>query len=135
MVRVSPDSQTLWLQTQRGNTNDVLEVATLRTLATEPVGKEPVVNAWTPDRRYSYVSHYADEFVSVFDAATFKEVGRIHIGANHGNITFRPDGKLVYVSVIGANKVAVIDTETRQVVKHIPAGKRPWGLIIWPIQK
>ena len=41
-----------------------------------------------------------------------------------------PDGGTAYVTVIGENKVVVIDTGRMEVVKEIPAGQKPWGLVI-----
>ena len=98
-----------------------------------PEGWDPVTNAFTPDGRFSYVTHFEDNFVSVIDTQTFQEVKRIVLAPKLGNVTFRPDGRYAYVSVISANVVAVIDTATYQVVKRIPVGKEPWGLIVLPV--
>ena len=57
MLRVSPDGKEVWVQTAEANTNVVLAVSDLSVLATQPTGKQPVTNAWTPDRRYSVVTN------------------------------------------------------------------------------
>lgn len=130
MLRVAPDGRSLWVQTARGGTNDVLDPETLAVRGTQHLGRVPVTNAWTPDGRSVYITHFEDDFVSVVDAASFQEVKRIRAGSRLGNVAFRPDGRYAYVTVIGENKVAVIDTARMEMVKGLQAGKEPWGLII-----
>jgi YVTN family beta-propeller protein len=45
-------------------------------------------------------------------------------------LTFRPDGKVCYVSVRGKNEVAAVDTNTKKTLARIPAGKVPKRLIV-----
>ena len=132
MLRVAPDGKTVWLQAAQANINAILDPQTLEARHRQLLGRVPVTNAFTPDGRFGYVTHFEDNFVSVIDTRTFLEVKRIVLAPKLGNVTFRPDGTYAYVSVISANAVAVIDTATYQVVKRIPAGKEPWGLIVFP---
>ncbi len=111
MLRVSPDGKEVWVQTADANTNVVLSADDLSVLATEPTGKSPVTNAWTPDRRYSIVTNGQDTFAQIFDARTFKEVKRLTIGLGGTNVGFSKDGKTAFIAVTGANAVAVIDAE------------------------
>jgi YVTN family beta-propeller protein len=76
------------------------------------------------------VTHIRDTFVSVMDAQSFEELKRIPVGAGAANIGFRPDGRFAYVSLVSANKVAVIDTAKMEVVQEIPTGTQPFGLIV-----
>ena len=103
---------------------------TLKIQVSEKLGKVPVSNAWTPDGRYAYVTHFKDNYVSVLDAKTFREIGRIPVGQGGANVAFSPDGAFAYVTLVGENKVAVIDTARMEVVKKIAAGSKPWGLVI-----
>src|SRR5215470_3280436 len=112
MLRVSPDGKEVWVQTGEANTNVVLDAADLTVLATQPTGKQPVTNAWTPDRRYSVVTNGQDTFAQLFDARTFKEVKRLTIGLGGTNIGFSKDGRTAFIAVRGANEVAVIDLAT-----------------------
>ena len=59
-----------------------------------------------------------------------REVTRIQIGKRIANVGFRPDGRYAYASVRGENKIAVIDTVLMEVVKELPAGDQPFGLIV-----
>jgi len=130
MLRVSPDGKEVWVQTADANTNVVLGADELSVLATEPTGKSPVTNAWTPDRRYSIVTNGKDTFAQVFDARTFKEVKRLAIGPGGTNIGFSKDGKTAFVAVTGANRVAVIDVAKLALESQIRAGTEPQGLIV-----
>ena len=130
MLRVAPDGGSVWVQTALGGTNDVLDPETLAVRKSTRLGRVPVTNAWTPDGRHVYVTHFEDDFVAVLDAASYEEVARIGVGANVGNVAFRPDGRYAYVSVLGEDKVAVIDTARLEVVLDVPAGQQPWGLVV-----
>ena len=130
MLRVSPDGKEVWVQTAETNTNVVLAASDLAVLATQPTGKQPVTNAWTPDRRYSVVTNGADTFAQVFDARTFREVKRLTIGPGGTNIGFSKDGKTAFIAVRGADDVAVIDVDRLALAQRIRAGKEPQGLIV-----
>jgi DNA-binding beta-propeller fold protein YncE len=130
MLRVSPDGKEVWVQTAETNTNVVLDAADLKVLATQPTGKQPVTNAWTPDRRYSMVTNGQDTFAQIFDARTFKEVKRLTIGLGGTNIGFSKDGRTAFIAVRGADEVAVIDVDRLALAKRIRAGKEPQGLIV-----
>jgi YVTN family beta-propeller protein len=45
-------------------------------------------------------------------------------------LTFAPDGRFCYVSVLTRNLVAVVDTASKQIVATIPVGKEPKRLIV-----
>jgi YVTN family beta-propeller protein len=132
MLRVSPDGQTVWVQTAEAGTNVVLKASDLSTLATEKVGKTPVTNAWSPDGKWSLVTNQGENTATLFDATTFKPVKTITVGQGPAIVSFRQDGKFAYVAVTGANSVAVIDTATWTVAKTLRAGQQPQGVIILP---
>jgi len=132
MLRVAPDNKTVWVANAEENALAVLDASTLKLVTKIPMGKVPVTLAFTPDGLFAYVSHFSDNFVSVVDTRTLKEVGRIKVAQGLAVVGFRPDGKFAYVAAMDANAVAVIDTAARKVVKMIPAGRRPWGLLVFP---
>jgi DNA-binding beta-propeller fold protein YncE len=130
MLRVSPDGKEVWVQTAETNTNVVLDAADLTVLSTEPTGKYPVTNAWTPDRRYAIVTHGRDVIAQVVDARTFKEVKRVNIGQGGSNVGFSKDGKTAFIALTGADAVAVMDVEKLTLTSQIKAGTQPQGLIV-----
>ena len=67
---------------------------------------------------------------SVFDASSYKEVARLMVGQGGSNFGFTPDRSTGFMSVTGANSVAVIDMAKFNVVSQIRAGMMPQGLIV-----
>jgi DNA-binding beta-propeller fold protein YncE len=130
MLRVSPDGKEVWVQSGVTNSNYVLDAEDLKTLATQPCGKGPVTNAWSPDRKYSIVTNSNDTFAQVFDARTYQEVKRLNVGQGGSNIGFTKDGRTGFIAVTGANAVAVVDMAKLEVVEQVRAGTQPQGLVV-----
>ena len=129
MLRVSPNGKEVWVQTATGS-NVVLDSQTLETLYTEELGEQPVTVAFSPDGRYNFVTHFADNWVAVIDPRNGKLINRLEVGQNGANVSFRPDGKFGYVAVTGENAVAVITMESLDVESWLDVGEDPMGLII-----
>ncbi len=47
-------------------------------------------------------------------------------------IVFSKDGKLAFVALSHANRIAVVDTATLAVVSYILVGERPWHMALDP---
>lgn len=129
MLRASPDGKEVWVQTASG-TNVVLDSRTLEMLHTEKLGEQPVQTAWSPDGRYNFVTHFADDWVAVMDPKSGKLVKRIEVGQNGANVSFRPDGKYGYVAVTGEDAVAVVEMDSMEVETRLDVGEDPMGLIV-----
>ena len=108
MLRVSPDGGEVWVQTAATDTNVVLDTEGLGVLATEPTGRGPITNAWTPDGRYSFVTNSNDAFVSVFDANTWREVKRVEVGFGGSNVAFSGNGSTAFVALARDNGIPVV---------------------------
>ena len=131
MLRVSPDGKAVWVQTGQANTNVVLDTETLDVLQTTPAGRQPVEAAFQLNGgRYGLVTHFDDTFVLVLDRDSGREVGRVEVGKPQANASFSPDGATAFVSVSGANEVAVIDMASLAVVGRVPTGASPMGLVL-----
>jgi YVTN family beta-propeller protein len=59
-----------------------------------------------------------------------KQVATIPMGGRIYWLTFSPDGKYCYISVRSRNETAVVDTQTRQIIARIPAGREPKRLLV-----
>ena len=129
MLRVSPDGREIWVQTATGS-NVVLDSQSLETLYTEELGEQPVTVAFSPDGRYNFVTHFADDWVAVVDPKSGKLVKRLEVGQNGANVSFRPDGRFGYVAVTGENAVAVVEMESLEVETRLTVGEEPMGLIL-----
>ena len=131
MLRVSPDGNTVWVQTAGANTNAVLDVESMETLHTEPLGNGPVQSSFgPPGARYGLVTHLDESFVLVIDRATGKSVQRVDVGGPQSNASFMPDGAIAYVTVTSRNEVVAIEMVELAVIDRVAAGEEPMGLVL-----
>lgn len=130
MLRVAPDGKELWVQTGGANTNVVLAADDLATLATQPCGKGPVRNGWSPDGRYSIVLNSGDGFAHLFDARSRAELKRLELGGDQSGLGFTRDGRTAFITVTGADSVAVVDLAKLDVVEQVKVGKQPMGILV-----
>jgi len=79
-MAISPDHQTLWVDSMLNNTVNVFAMDTMKQIATIPVGRGPDWMVFTPDGKKCYVSNAGANSVSVLDRATYKELARIPVG-------------------------------------------------------
>jgi YVTN family beta-propeller protein len=84
-----------------------------------------------PDQKELWECDLAHSTVHVFDLTGAKpeQVAAIPMGGHVYWLTFSADGKFCYVSVLSKNEAAVVDTDTKQIVARIPAGKEPKRLL------
>ena len=132
MLRVSPDGAIVWVQTASAQTNAVLDVESMETLHTEPVGRGPVQSAFGPlGGRYGLVTHLEDTFVTALDRETGRVEQQIDVGGPQANASFMPDGLTAYVTVTSRNEVVAIDMTELAVVARIAAGEEPMGIVVF----
>jgi len=51
------------------------------------------------------------------------------VGTRPWGIGLTPDGKKLYAANGPSNDVSVLDPRTMQVLKTVPAGESPWGVV------
>jgi YVTN family beta-propeller protein len=51
-------------------------------------------------------------------------------GVRPWGLDLSPDGSMLYTANGPSNDVSVIDLATQKVVKKIPAGDSPWGVLV-----
>jgi YVTN family beta-propeller protein len=85
-----------------------------------------------PDEKEIWECDVEHKEVHVYDitSAHPKQIATIPMPGNVYWLTFGPDGRFCYVSVLSHNEVAVVDTATKQIVARIPAGKEPKRLLV-----
>ena len=131
MLRVSPEGNTVWVQTAGAISNVVLDVERMETLHTEPLGDGPVQSSFGPaSGRYGLVTHLEESFVIAIDRASGKSVQRIDVGGPQANASFMPDGAIAYVTVTSRNEVVAIDMVELAVIDRVAAGEEPMGLVL-----
>jgi cytochrome c oxidase cbb3-type subunit 1 len=84
-----------------------------------------------PLGRYLWVTdHSAEGRLLGYSLRNFKLVAEIPLAGAAGHVVPGYDGRYLYVSVEGANRVAVVDTESFQVTAEITTDIMPHGLVI-----
>jgi protein NirF len=105
-----------------------------------PVFKMPHLRGWAVAGRHAYLPAIGRHEVMVVDTETWAEVGRIAVMGQPVFVIARPDGRQVWVNfaVPDYDRVQVIDTLTRQIVKTLEPGKAvlhmeftPRGEAVW----
>jgi YVTN family beta-propeller protein len=57
-------------------------------------------------------------------------LSEIQVGARPWGMALSADGSRIYTANGPSNDVSVVDTKTLQVVKKIPVGRSPWGIVL-----
>jgi YVTN family beta-propeller protein len=136
---VSPDGKEIWAANARDATVTVIDVATKKATQTFPIAANGANRLkFTPDGKRVLISglgaRSADASLVVIDASTHKEVKQLNLGGGAAGILIAPNGSRAYVAVSSADKIAVVDLGTLEVVGQIDAGKQPDGLA-WAARK
>ncbi len=142
-LAVSPDGKLVVATTETTNMAHFVDAATRKTLANVLVDSRPRMAAFTPDGSEVWVSAEIGGDVVVLDAATRKIKDRVKFeipGLRSEKIqpvgvTMSRDGKLAFVSLGPANRVAVVDVKSRQTQKYLLVGQRVWHAALTPDQK
>ncbi len=98
-----------------------------------PVGKGPEGIDLSPDGREIWVAHSRDGGFSVIDLASKKVTGVFDAGTKRSNrIKVTANGKYALISDLGANELVVVDAVAKKVLKRMPIGKSPEGILLEP---
>ena len=135
----SPDGKEIWAANARDATVTIIDVATKKATQTVPIAVKGANRLkFTPDGKRVLISGLGAGAggisLVVIDASTRKEVKQFSLGGGAAGILIAPDGSRAYVAVSTADKVAVVDLKTLEVVGQIVAGKQPDGLA-WAVRK
>ena len=61
---------------------------------------------------------------------TFEVEKYLLVGQRVWQMAFTPDEKLLFTTNGNSNDVSVIDVESLKVIKSIPVGEQPWGVVV-----
>jgi YVTN family beta-propeller protein len=87
----------------------------------------------SPDRKEIWVANAQDGSISIVDFSAKKVTQTLDAGLRGANrLKFTPDGKLVFVSMLGGPDVAVFDSAARKEIKRIPVGHGAAGIEMQP---
>src|SRR5919106_910898 len=132
----SPNGATLWVACNKSNEIVEIDVASWTLRRRLPAGEGVYNLGVTGDGKLLVATNKRGQSVSIFDAATGKEIARIPTIRRvvHG-VTVSPDDRYAFVSVegIGAEPgtVEVIDLRARQRVAAVDVGQMAGGIEFW----
>ncbi len=116
---------------ETGGAVDVLDAqshAAVGRVRMESSTARPMGIALSSDGDHAWVANGRDGSVAELDVAARKVARTIHgIGTRPWGVALAPDDKKLYVAA--GPDLAVVDTTTGAVVKRIPVGTGPWGVV------
>ncbi len=85
-----------------------------------------------PDQKEIWSCNLNHKIVHIHDITTdeFPEIGQVPMIDHIYWLCFSPDSKYAYISIRGASKIAVVDTHTKKVLKHLSVGDTPKRSIV-----
>jgi len=96
----------------------IKDLASGRTEASLPVGREPEGVSLTPDGAFAYVTSEGDNQVSIVDTEAQTVVKRLPVGERPRNTAFSPDGDTAYVLGEFDSSITVIATQDKEVIRR-----------------
>ncbi len=128
---VSPDGDTIAVANARSGDVSLIDRERFVERARVPLPGAPVRVRYRPDGRLLAVSLTDAGQVALLDRTGAVTV-LIPVGNRPDGLAFSPDGRLLYVALTGENRVAVVDVAARRVLRALPAGDGPSGLLLVP---
>jgi len=112
----------------------IIENASQQLVANVLVDSRPREAKWTKDGKELWVASEVGGTVSVIDPTTWEITKKITFEVpgvrpeqlQPVGMDFVKDGAFIMVPLGPSNRVAVIDTKTKEVVDYILVGQRPW---------
>jgi YVTN family beta-propeller protein len=122
-------------------------ISVLDAASAKEVGRTPVADAWlgltfAPKGDFVYVGGGSQAAVFEFSfsagklqpARTFPvvEPAKRTVRDFVGDVTFSPDGRLLYAAELYRNSIAVINPQSGRVIDHFKTGRRPYRILFPP---
>jgi YVTN family beta-propeller protein len=115
----SPDHRTIAVVAIGSNAVNFIDTATNAVKHVTYVGRSPHEPFFTMDGTEVWVTVRGEDYVSVLDAATYKEKTRITVPNGPGMTIFSPDGKYGYVCSSFTPETVVITTADHKIVGKV----------------
>jgi YVTN family beta-propeller protein len=126
---LSPSGKEFWAANSGDGTVSVIDTAAKKVVSTFDVKtKRSNRLKFTLDGKLVLITDLGSGDLVVVDAASRKEVKRLHLGKSVEGVLIAPDGKRAFAAVSSDDKVAVVDLKTLEVTKTFTTGKGPDGM-------
>jgi DNA-binding beta-propeller fold protein YncE len=147
-VAVVADRREVWVTNRADDTVSVVDEEKMEVLATLESPGFPIRVAVTPDGRHALVTNARAATLSVFDTAERSLVKSIQVADPDAEyqetllgdtalpigVEVSPDGSRAFVAISGGNELAVIDTDSWEIVDRWSTGREPdaLGIVLLP---
>ena len=126
----------LLIATSGSDRIEVLDVKTLEIVNFIEAGEDPEIFNIDPTGKILVAANEDDNEVTVTDLNTGKRIRTIEdVGIEPEGITFRNDGKIVFVTSEVTNTVIIVDPWSGEILDEILVGNRPRRGIVTPDDK
>jgi YVTN family beta-propeller protein len=146
-ISISPDGKTVAVGNMQDNNVSIIDAASMEVTKTLADVNGPIRTSFTNDGRHLLVSSI-DGLVVVYDGKTFAETARVKLGEQKVKFTVRggppfpipmnfaahADGRHMFVVMVNADTVAVLDTKTMEIVAKVDTGSLPDGVAWSPVK-
>ena len=126
---LTPDASQLLIADSGGNEVLFVDPATGEVRRRERISN-PYHLEFSPDGRFLVVASLRRDQVDVYDANTLALLHRFRPGDMPSHVAFRPDSRVVYVTLQGDRGLAAFDLEARTQLWTVEVGPEPAG-VIW----
>ena len=135
-MRWNADHSQLLVATSGSDHIEIIDIATLEVVGIIEAGEDPEIFQIDPSGTILVAANEDDNQVTVTDMATGKQIRVIEdVGIEPEGITFRNDGKLVFVTSEATNSVLVVDPWSGEIIDEVLVGNRPRRGIVTPDDK
>ena len=132
-MRWNADKTRLLIAASGDDRIDVLDVATLEIVDHIEAGEDPEIFQIDPSGTILVAANEDDNEITVTDLATGEPLRVVEdVGIEPEGVTFRHDGKLVFVTSEVTNTILVIDPWIGEIVDEVLVGNRPRRGIVTP---
>ncbi len=115
----SPDHKTLLVISNGSNAVTFIDTASNRIKGTAYIGRSPHEGFFTADGKEVWVTVRGENYLSVIDPKTYKEIRRIETSSGPGMVVFNPNEKYAYVCNSFNPVVEIVDVKQHRVIKKI----------------
>jgi YVTN family beta-propeller protein len=115
----SPDHKTLLAISNGSNSVTFIDTATNRVKGKTYIGRSPHEGFFTADGKEVWVVVRGEDYISVIDPNTYKEIRRIQTTPGPGMVQFLPNNKYAFVVNSFNPVVEVVDVAERKIIKRI----------------
>ena len=133
-ITVTRDGREVWVGSNSRGTVSVVDTRSGNVQTALPGFSWPYRIFITPDNDLTVIPDLRLHRVRFFDRATRRELDALDLpSAGPQGLTLGRDGRTLYLSLSQQNRVAVIDLQTKAVVRYISTGTGPDGVVYSPI--